>query len=637
MDAYLASHAYPDGQGCPGTTTDEILDKSFYLPVIKPFYKQPTWFGQPMVNVKSLPEGDERDAAVAAFEEEIADAQQRYAQFFCDNNVDFVLTPAIHGEPQKCLSDEEYQDFRKAFGTFDMALGKSSGSMLYNQLPSAPSLAMPTPVVHRGTEAGEEEGGRPMPAGILLWSRPNEDKRLIAVGMALERAFAVQEAASSSSSSSVARLTIDDLVAGDHLRSKRVLMRVDFNVPLKKNAEPAEITNPQRVEAAIPTIRRVMDSGARACVLMSHLGRPAGNRTPALSLRPVAGLLETLLGAPVTFLDDCVGEAVEQAVANAAEGSVILLENLRFHAEEEGKGKHPEDGTKIVPDEDAVAAFRRSLFSLGDVYINDAFGTAHRAHSSMIGSHHAHRAAGLLLKKELDYFGAALSNPRRPFLCILGGAKVTDKIQLIDNLLDRADAMIVGGGMAFTFLKVLHNMEIGASLYDEEGAKIVADICARARAKNVKLHLPTDFVIADAFAADAQVGHATVAAGAAGAAGAAIPDGWMGLDIGPETQAMFAQVVSEARTIVWNGPMGVFEFEAYAGGTKAVMDAVVAVTRGEDPEGGATTIIGGGDTATCAKKFGTEALVSHVSTGGGASLELLEGKELPGVAALCAV
>ena len=437
---------------------------------------------------------------------------------------------------------------------------------------------------------------------------------------------------------SLARLTVEDLAARGQLTAQRVLMRVDFNVPMTKGT--TTISNPQRVEAAIPTIRKVLESGAQCCVLMSHLGRPAGNRVPSLSLRPVAALLETLLGVSVTFLDDCVGDAVEKAVAGAASGSVILLENLRFHSEEEGKGKHPETGAKILPTKEAVAAFRKSLFSLGDVYINDAFGTAHRAHSSMIGSTHTHRAAGLLLKKELDYFGVALESPRRPFLCILGGAKVTDKIQLIDNLLDKADAMIIGGGMAFTFLKVIHNMSIGGSLYDEEGAKIVKDIVAKAKAKNVALHLPTDFVTADAFSADAKVGHATVAGGVG------IPDGWMGLDIGPETSVAFTQAVSKARTIVWNGPMGVFEFDAFANGTKAVMDAVVAVTGKKGGEGnaaaggggmgddGATTIIGGGDTATCAKKFGPEALVSHVSTGGGASLELLEGKELPGVMAL---
>lgn len=426
----------------------------------------------------------------------------------------------------------------------------------------------------------------------------------------------------------LARLTVEDLISRGELKDRRVLIRVDFNVPMKKGT--TEISNPQRVQAAIPTIKRVIESGAKCCVLMSHLGRPAGSRVPSLSLKPVAALLQTLLdGKNVTFLDDCVGEAVEKAVGSAENGDVILLENLRFYAEEEGKGKNPEDGTKIVPSPSDVAAFRRSLFSLGDVYINDAFGTAHRAHSSMIGSDHEHRAAGLLLKKELDYFGSALESPRRPFLCILGGAKVTDKIQLIDNLLETADAMIIGGGMAFTFLKVLHNMNIGSSLFDSEGAKIVTDIVAKAKAKNVALHLPTDFVTADSFSADAATGYAKVG----GTEG--IPDGWMGLDIGPDSAKSFAEAVHKARTIVWNGPMGVFEFDAFANGTKAVMDAVVAVTGAGEGTEGATTIIGGGDTATCAKKFGTEAQVSHVSTGGGASLELLEGKNLPGVMALC--
>ena len=240
------------------------------------------------------------------------------------------------------------------------------------------------------------------------------------------------------------------------------------------------------------------------------------------------------------------------------------------------------------------------------------------------GSTHALRAAGLLLKKELDYFSAALEQPQAPFLCILGGAKVTDKIQLIYNLLDTADEMIIGGGMAFTFLKVMHDMNIGGSLYDEEGSTLVLNIVAKAKENNVTIHLPVDFITGNAFAADAQVGHATVS----GESG--IPEGWMGLDIGPQSNALFTKVVARARTVIWNGPMGVFEFDSFAMGTKAVMDAVVEVTKN-----GATTIIGGGDTSTCAKKFGTEELVSHVSTGGGASLELLEGKVLPGVDALC--
>ena len=419
----------------------------------------------------------------------------------------------------------------------------------------------------------------------------------------------------------LSKLTVEDLIASKQIDGKRILMRVDFNVPFTKGT--TNISNPQRVEAAVPTIQRVLDAGAQCVILMSHLGRPSGNITPSLSLRPVGTLLETLLKRPVVFVEDCVGEATTAACANPEPGTVFLLENLRFHAEEEGKGKAA-DGSKITPTKDSVDAFRQQLFSLGEVYVNDAFGTAHRAHSSMVGSQHTHRAAGLLLKKELDYFSAALEKPQRPFLCILGGAKVTDKIQLINNLLDKADEMIIGGGMAFTFLKVMHNMNIGGSLYDEEGAKIVLDIIARAKAENVAIHLPTDFITGDKFASDAQVGLASVHGGNG------VPDGWMGLDIGPDSNAAFAAVVARARTIIWNGPMGVFEFDSFANGTKAVMDAVVAVTKT-----GATTIIGGGDTATCAKKFGTEELVSHVSTGGGASLELLESKVLPGVDALC--
>jgi len=319
-------------------------------------------------------------------------------------------------------------------------------------------------------------------------------------------------------------------------------------------------------------------------------------------------------------LDDCVGDKVEQACANPESGSIILLENLRFHAEEEGKGKD-EDGNKITPSAEEVQAFRSSLSKLGDVYINDAFGTAHRAHSSMVGINLPIKAAGFLMDKELVYFSKALDNPERPFLTIMGGAKVNDKIQLIMNLLDKVDEMIIGGGMAYTFNKVLYDAKIGTSLYDEEGAKIVKDIMAKAKEKGVKIHLPVDSVTADAFSATANTGVATVQNG--------IPDNLMGLDIGPQTQVDFASVVKNAKTIVWNGPMGVFEFEAFANGTIAVMDAVVEATKA-----GATTIIGGGDTATAAVNFGAAEKVSHVSTGGGASLELLEGKTLPGVAAL---
>lgn len=402
------------------------------------------------------------------------------------------------------------------------------------------------------------------------------------------------------------------------LKDQRVIMRVDFNVPFDKDT--GAISNPQRIVAAIPTIQFALDGGAKSVVLMSHLGRPNGQVTPKLSLKPVADKLQEILGKPVTFLADCVGPEVISACANPAAGSVILLENLRFHAEEEGKGTDTE-GNKVKPSAEAVAKFRADLTSLGDVYVNDAFGTAHRAHSSMVGVDRPVRAAGFCMDKELRYFNAALSKPERPFLSILGGAKVTDKIQLINNMLDKVDEMIIGGGMAFTFKKVINDMNIGGSLYDDEGAAIVKEIMAKAAEKGVKIHLPSDFVCGDKFAADASVKTVTATEG--------VPEGWMGLDSGPETTATFAEVVSRAKLIVWNGPMGVFEFAAFESGTKGVMDAVVAATTN-----GCTSIIGGGDTATCCKKYNTEDKVSHVSTGGGASLELLEGKVLPGVAAL---
>lgn len=393
-------------------------------------------------------------------------------------------------------------------------------------------------------------------------------------------------------------------------------MRVDFNVPLKGS----EITNNQRIVAAVPTIKYALENGAKSVVLMSHLGRPDGKPNDKFSLRPVVAELSKLLGKEIQFLSDCVGSDVEAACASPAVGSVILLENLRFHIEEEGKGVDA-DGKKVKADAAAVDKFRASLSKLGDVYVNDAFGTAHRAHSSMVGCQLAQRASGFLLKKELAYFAKALENPERPFLAILGGAKVADKIQLIENMLDKVNEMIVGGGMAFTFLKVINKMEIGNSLYDEEGAKIIQRLMDKAKTNNVQITLPVDFVTGDKFAEDAKVGAATVQSG--------IPAGSMGLDVGPESVKAFATVISRARTIVWNGPPGVFEFPNFAKGTQGMMDAVVAAT-----QSGATSIIGGGDTATCCAKFNTEDKVSHVSTGGGASLELLEGKNLPGVAAL---
>nr|QBH73946.1 phosphoglycerate kinase [Brunneria borealis] len=410
------------------------------------------------------------------------------------------------------------------------------------------------------------------------------------------------------------KLSIEKLALAD----KRVLMRVDFNVPIKDG----KITNNQRIVAALKSVKYALDNNAKSVVLMSHLGRPDGTRNMKYTLKPVYEELKRLLGrSAVYFLDDCVGTDVEQACADPKEkGSVFLLENLRFHVEEEGKGVDA-NGQKIKATAEQVKQFRESLGKLGDVYVNDAFGTAHRAHSSMMGEGFEHRAAGFLLKKELDYFAKALENPERPFLAILGGAKVADKIQLIDNLLDKVNEMIIGGGMGYTFLKALQGVKIGNSLFDEEGAKIVKKLMEKAEKNNVKMHLPVDFVTADKFAEDAEVGYGTLETG--------IPDGWMGLDVGSKSAEIFQEAVKRAKTIVWNGPMGVFEFENFAKGTKAVMDAVVAAT-----ETGCITIIGGGDTATCCAKWNTEDKVSHVSTGGGASLELLEGKILPGVAAL---
>jgi phosphoglycerate kinase len=401
---------------------------------------------------------------------------------------------------------------------------------------------------------------------------------------------------------SLNKLSIRDL----DLAGKRVLMRVDFNVPLAEG----KITNNARIVAALPSIQYAIDHGA-SVVLMSHLGRPDGERKPEDSMKPVAVELEKLLARPVTFLDDCVGAGVEAACANLAAGSVVLLENLRYYKEEEGKGASQE----------AIAVFRASLTRLGDVYVNDAFGTAHRAHSSMVGIKHEQRASGLLMQTELEYFGKALSAPERPFLAIMGGAKVADKIQLIENLLDKVDIMIIGGGMAYTFKKVVYGIGIGNSLFDKEGAKIVEALVAKAKEKNVELVFPVDYVTGDKFGADSTVGAATDESG--------IPDGLEGFDCGPKSRELFAAAIRRAKTIIWNGPVGVFEFEIFAAGTKAVAAAVVEAT-----QAGAISIIGGGDTATAAKKAKIVELVSHCSTGGGASLELLEGKNLPGVAAL---
>jgi phosphoglycerate kinase len=401
------------------------------------------------------------------------------------------------------------------------------------------------------------------------------------------------------------------------LTGKRVLIRVDFNVPQDKST--GAITNNQRIEAALPTIRYALDQGA-SVVLMSHLGRPDGQRVPKYSLKPVATELARLLGKPVTFLDDCVGPDVEAACARPEPGSVILLENLRFHIEEEGKVKL-KDGTSRKADPGDVEAFRASLSRLGDVYVNDAFGTAHRAHSSMVGIGLPQKAAGFLMEAELKAFSAVISNPRRPLLAILGGAKIADKIPLIRNLIDKADEIIIGGGMAFTFKKVLGGMEIGDSLFDPEGAKIVGELVEKAEARGVEIILPVDFLCADKFDPNAATRAADDSVG--------IPKGWMGLDCGPRSIAIYGAAIQRAKTIVWNGPPGVFEFTKFSSSTKAMAEAIAEATAH-----GATTVVGGGDTATAARKFKVADKVTHCSTGGGASLEYLEGKVLPGVAFL---
>ncbi|KAJ5151985.1 Phosphoglycerate kinase [Penicillium capsulatum] len=401
------------------------------------------------------------------------------------------------------------------------------------------------------------------------------------------------------------------------LKDKRVLIRVDFNVPLDKDLK---VTNPQRIVGALPTIKYAVDNGAKAVVLMSHLGRPDGKPNPKYTLKSVVPELEKQLGKSVVFTEDCVGPQVEETVNKASGGQVILLENLRFHIEEEGSSKDAE-GNKVKADKAKVEEFRKGLTALGDVYVNDAFGTAHRAHSSMVGVDLPQKAAGFLVKKELEYFAQALEKPQRPFLAILGGAKVSDKIQLIDNLLPKVNSLIITGGMAFTFKKTLEGVKIGNSLFDEAGSKIVGDIVEKAKKNNVEIVLPVDYVTADKFSADAKVGTATDASG--------IDDGLLGLDVGPESVKKYEKTIAEAKTILWNGPAGVFEMAPFAKGTEGTLDAVV-----KSAKSGSIVIVGGGDTATVVEKYGVGHELSHVSTGGGASLELLEGKELPGVTAL---
>lgn len=412
------------------------------------------------------------------------------------------------------------------------------------------------------------------------------------------------------------KLTLHDLTS-QQLAGKRVVMRVDYNVPFGKDGK---ISNNQRITETIPTIKEIFEKGAKSIVLLSHLGRPDGKPNPKFSLRPVAEKLQELYGHPVTFIPECVGPEVDAAVRDPAQGSVILLENVRFHIEEEGSGKD-ENGNKIKADPAKVKEFCEKLTSYGDVYINDAFGTAHRAHASMVGVNLPIRAAGNLIKRELDAFVPVVETPKRPLLSILGGAKVTDKIKLINNLLDKVDEMIITGGMVYTFMKVLYNTNIGKSLFDAEGAKTVPELMEKAKAKNVQIHLCKDFTAGNKFAEDAEVRTFSLEEG--------IPDGWMGMDAGPETVKDYAEAIGRANTIIWNGPAGVYEFEKFQTGTRATLDACA-----EAAARGALVVIGGGDCGACAMKWGYASRLSHISTGGGASLQLLEGGEMPGLSHL---
>lgn len=380
------------------------------------------------------------------------------------------------------------------------------------------------------------------------------------------------------------------------VRGKRVLVRVDFNVP---QDESGEITDDTRIKAALPTIQYLINHGAKI-ILVSHLGRPKGV-DEKWRMNPIGKRLSELLKKPIRKLDDCIGPDIEAAVNQMSPGDVILLENVRFHKEEEANG----------PD------FAKKLASLADVYVNDAFGTAHRAHASTEGvAHDLPAVAGFLMEKEIEYLGQALGNPERPFVSILGGAKVKDKIPVIENLIEKVDVLLIGGGMAYTFLKA-KGLEVGKSLLDADSIDLCKELMSKAAAKGIKFELPDDVLIADRLAPDANSKIVPVSA---------IPADWMGVDIGFKTIEKFMRYILSAGTVVWNGPMGVFEMAQFAEGTRAVAQAMA--------DSNAVTIVGGGDSAAAVEQMGFAGKMSHVSTGGGASLEFLEGKALPGVVAL---
>jgi len=395
----------------------------------------------------------------------------------------------------------------------------------------------------------------------------------------------------------MAKLTIDDL----QFKGKNVLVRVDFNVPL---TEDLQVRDDLRIKASLPTIKKIIGDGGRA-ILCSHLGRPKGQRVDSMSLKPVTKRLQNLLGKEVKFAPDCIGPEVLNLKKSLKNGDVLLLENLRFHPEEEKND----------------TTFSKLLAEGCNLYVNDAFGSAHRAHASTEGAtnYFDQCASGYLMQKELEYLGGALENPTRPFVTILGGAKISGKIDVISNLLGKADYLLIGGGMIFTFFKA-QGMEIGKSLLEEDRVEMAKEVLNKAKDGAFKLVLPEDVLVADKFEAGANTKTVNVDS---------IPAEWLGVDIGPQTIKKFIQILSNAKTIVWNGPMGVFEIPEFAKGTEEIAKYLAMAT-----EKGATTVIGGGDSAAAVKKIGIANKLSHVSTGGGASLEFLEGKILPGVAAL---